>query len=30
MKLKVFAAIAAAASLLMAVSCNKENNADNS
>ncbi len=30
MSLKVFAAIAAAASLLMAVSCNKENNADNS
>ena len=30
MKLKVFAAIAAASSLLMAVSCNKENSSDNS
>lgn len=30
MKLKVFAAIAAASSLLLAVSCNKENNSDNS
>ena len=30
MKLKVFAALAAASTLLMAVSCNKENNSDNS